>query len=213
MTYLLDFDGLLVNTEPHHFAAYKAALAHFGVDLEWDYATYLNYAHRDCHKEAFYRDYPILKERQPNFQALRAKKKEAYVEGLKHDAIDLMPGVESFIDTLILKGKNIAVVTNSTQEEIAPIKAHHPILQRIDRWITRERYLNPKPAPDGYLEALSLFKANRAIGLEDTVKGLKALHAAGVEPILICPDDHPQLIEALPFPYTHLSSIAHVPIE
>jgi beta-phosphoglucomutase-like phosphatase (HAD superfamily) len=68
-------------------------------------------------------------------------------------------------------------------------------LESIPVWITREQYTHPKPAPDAYLKAVELLAdpGDRIIGFEDTMKGVKALQAAGVQPVLICDKEHPQL--------------------
>ena len=71
------------------------------------------------------------------------------------------------------------------------------MLHSIPHWITREDYKNPKPSPDGYLEAIKrLAKPGDAIiGFEDSRRGLTALIQAGVHAVLVNNMDAPMLEE------------------
>ena len=186
---LLDFDGLLVNTENLHFHAYQRVCSHRGFTLNWDFSTFCSIAHRSSTglKEKMYHDLPLLYALEPSWEVLYQEKKAEYIKLLQEGAINLMPGAEQFL--AFLKQKNIkrAVVTNSPKEQIDLIKAKIPSLQTIPLWITREDYKNPKPAPDGYLQALAqLVKpGDNVLGFEDTLRGYLALEAAGVEGIVV----------------------------
>lgn len=203
--FLFDFDGLLVDTEPLHYKAYKSCIEDYGLLLDWTYETYCHYAHLDIHAEALYRDLPLLKKIEPDWQKIRARKGAHYSRFLLKEPIALMPGVEEFIATL---DKPVCVVTNSRRSDVTLIRENSPFLKSIATWITRDDYHNPKPAPDGYLKALSHFNipAKKAVGFEDTLKGAKSLHAAGVKPVLICLSTHPQLKEKCGIGYTHCES-------
>ena len=62
-----------------------------------------------------------------------------------------------------------------------------PILRSLPNWITREDYKRAKPAPDGYLVAKARYTkpGDKIIGFEDTVRGWKALHSAGIEGVVV----------------------------
>ena len=107
----------------------------------------------------------------------------------------MMPGAEEMIDCVQEQKIPCAVVTNSTKNEVTAIKKHLPCLEKILTWIVREDYKNPKPAPDAYLRALKILgeKATNCLGFEDSLKGVNALVAAQIKPLLICLDNHPQM--------------------
>ena len=186
---LLDFDGLLVNTESLHFQAYQRVCANRGFTLDWDFSTFCSIAHRSSTglKEQMYHDLAGLYALEPSWEVLYQEKKGEYIKLLHEGAIDLMPGAERFLRHLEQKNIKRAVVTNSPKEQIDLIKEKIPTLQTIPLWITREDYKHPKPAPDGYLKALAELAApgDKVLGFEDTLRGYLALEAAEVEGVIV----------------------------
>lgn len=197
--FLLDFDGLLVDTERLHFAAYQAMCKRHGFALKWSFNDYCQIAHKEVRiAEAIYATFPELFSQQPDWNILYAEKKEAYLDLLKEGRIKLMPGVDQFLQALSQRKIKRCVVTNSLEEHVKLIRSALPILDTIPVWITREQYDRPKPAPDGYLKAIELLAdvGDRIIGFEDTYRGIQSLMGTAATPILICPSDHPQLSES-----------------
>lgn len=186
---LLDFDGLLVNTEHLHFEAYRRMCAQRGHTLAWDFASFCSIAHRSSTglKEKMYADLPALYQEEPNWDVLYKEKKAEYLKLLEEGAVELMPGVGRFLCYLEQKKIKTAVVTNSAREQIDLIKQKIPLLQSIPVWITREDYRNPKPAPDGYLRALAELSepGDSVLGFEDTLRGYSALEAAEVDGVVV----------------------------
>jgi beta-phosphoglucomutase len=182
-----DFDGLLVDTEPLHHLAYNRILSSLGFPVNFDYPTYCKIAHA--------KDRLLLKKTvemiHPNFtmewEELRALKTSLYRSLIKENHLAPMEGVEKLIKILQDKNISICIVTNSDRAAIVDISNHLPFLKNIPVWITREDYATPKPAPDGYLKALQMHNVTKqeAIGLEDSLKGVAALKAAGMDYLLI----------------------------
>ncbi|NGX27511.1 MAG: Phosphorylated carbohydrates phosphatase [Chlamydiae bacterium] len=194
--FLLDLDGLLVDTEPLHFAAYQTLCKRHGYELPWNLQEYLGIAHASSGglQKAIH---PHLGEE--SWNVLYQEKKRIYLELLHSGEIALLPGVEAFLGELLENRVKRCVATNSCKEQVETIKDALPILKTIPVWITREDYENPKPAPDAYLKALELLAdpGDRMIGFEDSLRGIQALERAGVLPVLICDPAHSQLNEAL----------------
>ena len=186
---LFDFDGLLVDTEPLHFVAYKEMCFKNQVYLNWDFFRFCKEAHSSEIGiwKAFQKEFPsLLKEKSKD--VLYQEKKEIYQELLKTAALKLMPGVHSLLQALATSGTLSAVVTNSTRSQVEPVRKILSILNVIPLWITREDYPLAKPEPDGYLQAIEqLGRKDRIIGFEDTLKGIHALQAAKVEAVLVTP--------------------------
>jgi len=195
--FCFDFDGLLVNTEMLHCKAYEQMLAHHGCFLSWSFYDYCDIAHysTEALRDGVYDALPDLKKKQPDWNILREEKQAIYQKMLHDGKVEYMPGALELILSLEQTGKQMCVVTNSTSIQINAIKTALPDLERIPHWLTREDYGRPKPSSDGYLEAIKRYGKEGAqmIGFEDTVKGLRALQGTPITPILICPDDHPQL--------------------
>lgn len=196
--FLFDFDGLLVNTEPVHFHAYRAMCAARGFLLDWDFSTFCSVAHGSATglRERIYGQFPALHAMEPRWEVLYLEKKAAYERLLSEGAgVELMEGAAPLLKALEVAKVRRCVVTNSFRVQTEAIKARLPILQTIPHWITREDYLQPKPAPDGYLKAIKEFgrAGDRIIGFEDSLKGFKALLAAEAEGVLICSKDLAQV--------------------
>lgn len=202
-----DFDGLLVDTEPHHYAAYLEAFENINAPLDIDYWQYSELAHGKLGTTALYNalllKHPDVK---MDWEAIRQIKREIYTKRIDTTPIDLMPGALELIDLALKNNIQTCVVTNSLSNDTDSIRKNQPLLNKIPTWITRELYPRGKPFPDGYFKALECFPGldpKRVLGLDDTVKGIKAIQGANLFPILICDEKHPQLntpLDVLHFP-------------
>jgi beta-phosphoglucomutase len=192
--FLFDFDGLLVDTERLHYASYLEVARRRGCPLNWDFKRFCLEAHGKAMSffDGLQKEYPDVFKEGPTKEELYEEKKRLYVEMLQNVSLNLMEGVEALLNALDERNIKRAVVTNSVKEQIEIIKKKLPVLQKIPLWVTREDYANPKPSPEGYLKAISLLATpgDKIVGFEDTLKGLKALIAAGADAMLICPADH-----------------------
>ena len=193
--FLFDFDGLLVNTEELHCAAYREMCRRRGFSMGWTQKDFFQVAHLSATgiRDRIYRDFPEIG---APWDVLYAEKKAIYQELLEKGEISLMPGVEEVLKAV--EGKKRCVVTTSTKAQTDLVRSKISALQSIPIWFTRESYGQPKPDPECYQKAIEALgkPKDRVIGFEDSVRGLKALRGAGVGvSLLICPPDHPQLQE------------------
>ncbi len=196
--FLFDFDGLLVDTERLHYQAYREVLRLRGKVLPWSFAIYCAMAHKDASaiREGLYAAFPDL---DADWSALYSEKRKMYASFLQEGKVQLMPGVETLLLSLEQKNKRRCVVTHSLLSETQMIRAHLPVLDTIPHWITREQYHLPKPDPECYLTAIERYGevGDLVIGFEDSLRGLRALEATSVLPVLVCEANHPLLPEAL----------------
>lgn len=193
--FLFDFDGLLVNTEELHFAAYVELCRSRGLALSWDFTKFCSIAHYSSTglRDTIFSEFPSLQNE--SWDVLYKEKKRLYLKILQENRLHLMPGVEKLLLALEAAGIRRCVATNSALEQIEEIKKALPVLKTIPVWITREDYVQAKPAPDSYLAALKrlALPGDETIGFEDSLRGVKALQGADVRPVLICPPEHPQI--------------------
>ncbi len=188
--FLLDFDGLLVDTEPIHYQAYINLCAKRGFTLPWTFSQFCEIAHTSAEglKREIYALFPALYEKEPNWSVLYEEKKREYEDIILKKELSLLPGVFSLIESLKKEKKECCVVTNSVRAHVEKIKTKIPLLQQIPHWITRESYENPKPHPECYQKAIKLYaKGKNIIGFEDSIRGLKALLQVPCIAVLICP--------------------------
>lgn len=210
--FLFDFDGLLVDTEMLHYAAYRELCARRGFELNWEFEQYYAIANGKSFGvwDGIARDFPQMLERESR-DALYSEKKAIYVEALQSADLMLMPGAEELLLQLAAAGVKRAVATNSPRHQIELISERLPVLKTISHWVTREDYAQAKPAPDSYLKAINALAASgdRIIGFEDSLKGLKALVAAGIDkPVLICPSHMSHVSECTALGAEHSISLA-----
>jgi len=183
--FLFDLDGLLIDSEAMHWRAYKAMCAQFGCTMTWDLSSYLVTAgsSADALQQRLREEFPQIFEGR-EWSEIYALKQQTLFNHIRINPPKPMPGAKVFVQQLKRLNKPMVVVTHSPREVVDGIQGLFP---EIDRWITREDYVRPKPAPDGYLCACRLYAVDPscAIGFEDTVKGIRALEAAGCHGILV----------------------------
>jgi len=199
--FLFDFDGLLVNTEELHYEAYRRMCASRGFELPLNFEEFTLVAHESGEqlRQQIYKSVPGLQAQEPLWEVLWREKTKIYLEIIKEGSVALMPGVPELLQAL--KDANIAscVVTNSPRQQIDEIRRQIPLLDTIPHWLTRENYAKAKPDPECYLKAITLYGAPgcRAIGFEDTPRGLMALMGTPAEAVLVSAVRHP-LLDQLP---------------
>lgn len=195
--FLFDFDGLLVNTEEIHFAAYKRMCKLYGFDLSWNFQKYCQLAHykSDGVRKQIFKEMPALKKREPSWDALYAHKRQAVLDLVQEGAVHMMPGAEFLLASLHRAEIKCCVVTHSPDVLVQQIRKQNPILDTIPHWITRENYKHPKPNSECYRVAIEQFAihGDKVIGFEDTPRGLTALMGTSAEPVLVCQTPYPEI--------------------
>jgi len=213
--FLFDLDGLLVNTENIHYQAYLNMVKRRGFNLEWSFLKFCEVAHfdDDSLQEGIYALFPQLYEMEPNWNNLKKEKNQIYMQLLNSSKVELLLGVKNLLDELEGHNKKRCVVTNSSKEMSDMIKAKQPYLKSIPSWITREDYINPKPSPDGYLRAISLYAetGDRIIGFEDSLRGIKALQQTPARAVLIGSLSDPRADTILTKEDFHFKSFEEMP--
>lgn len=215
--FLFDFDGVLVNTEPLHYAAYAKLCDQRELKWTWSFEEYCAYAHGESQgiKHALYREFPELLKQEPHWEALATEKKKIYNALLETQSLKLMPDVAELLHVLQEQKKMRCVVTNSSRESVEKIKASLPILDTIPHWLTREDYTHPKPSSEGYRKAIALCGSPKEgiIGFEDTLKGFKALSETSARAVLLCPAYCKHVAECIAMGGHHFESFKTIHFE
>jgi beta-phosphoglucomutase len=176
---LFDFDGVLVDSEPVHYACWTEILAEHDLQLDWD--TYCRECIGVADREMLgrlcaQRDPPIPLER---LLAEYPRKKQMFRERmLAADAVaaetrELLEGLR--------EKHRLAVVTSSGRAEVEPILAAAGILDRFQAAVYSRDVERLKPAPDPYLEAARRLDVRRALVVEDSDAGEASGRAAGFD--------------------------------
>lgn len=211
--YLLDLDGLLVNTEQLHYEAYLQMCAARGFHLELTFGEYCEIAHRSAVgiAQRIYEQFPKLHAQEPDWSVLYAEKKAAYVRLLRTRPMTMMPGASELLYALAEASVKRCVVTHSAADLAESLRAYHPALQTVPYWLTRESYKNPKPDPECYQKAIALFAepSDKVIGFEDSPRGLQALSGTRADRVLVNSSESPCLPVGGLQGALHFSSLQH----
>ncbi len=179
---LFDFDGVLADTEPIHFACWREILRSFGVELDWETYRLRGIGRTDLallESLGALADPPIAAEvllpRLPH-------KRKRFVQ-MAIERPPLSPQIVEFIKSL--SDYKLAVVTSSNRSEIEPLLAAAGVGNCFQALVCGREAPHPKPAPDPYFLAADLVQARRPLVVEDSEVGLASALAAGFEVVQV----------------------------
>ena len=180
---LFDFDGVLLDSEPVHYACWAEVLAPLGVTLKWEY--YREHGVGVDDREML-RTLAARSDPPRNWEELwalyPAKKKLFQARMAQLPPFD--PSLDGFLSGLHGMYK-LAVVTSSATTEIVPILAAGGIRQHFDTLVGGEDVKRHKPAPDPYLLAAQRLGVRTALVVEDSEPGMASGRAAGFEVLAV----------------------------
>jgi beta-phosphoglucomutase len=186
-----DFDGVLIDSEPVHWACWREVLLPLGVSLEWE----------------FYRDHCIGIDDREMLRMMAGERdwRELWAEYPKKKELfrSKMITAPPFPETLApllerLKGSyRMAVVSSSSCQEIEPLMVRAGLRNYFDTVVGGGDVVKQKPDPEPYLLAASRLGVSRAVVLEDSQAGMAAGRAAGFEVLQVRhPNDVPEVLRA-----------------
>lgn len=180
-----DFDGVLFDTEPIHYRAFRDTLAQAGVNLsERDYFDI--YCHGDNRQIITH----VLKDQgitDPVLIDQLCVQKEAHGLTLLSEAQPIA-GTIAFLKRAASDGKTVAIVSSAERSEIDVILKNADWTGCVSFIVSSDIVENVKPDPEPYLTALKLaserlgvpLSADRCLVLEDTGGGIRAGRSAGM---------------------------------
>jgi beta-phosphoglucomutase len=182
---LFDFDGVLLDSEPVHFACWSEVLAEIGVPFDWP--TYQRYCIGVSDKQmlaflAARRDPPLDVE---HLWSLYPVKRERYRARMAA-APPFPPGMAGFLEELA-NGYRLAVVSSSGRPEVEPLLEVAGLRRYLDAVVCGEDVALHKPDPEPYRLGARLLGAAAPLVVEDSAAGLASGRAAGFE-VLHVPD-------------------------
>lgn len=175
---LFDMDGVIVNSEPLHVAAFQATLKRYGHDLS-DEQYKQHFAGRT--DEAGFRQYFDFIGETVELPVIMDEKAKVYLD-LAADQLVPYPGVIEFIRELAAQKVPLALVTGSLRAEAEVTLKAFGITNLFEAIVAAEDISQSKPNPEGYLKgakALGIPPAD-CIVIEDAPSGVKAASAAGM---------------------------------
>jgi len=178
-----DFDGVILDTEPDHYACWVEVLSPYGVPFDWDTyeRQYIGVADRIMIRDVCDRATPPA-----DFDAVmreHPRKKELFRQRMARTAV-MRDDVRELLKELKQHFK-LAIVTSSGRIEIEPILEKLGILDEFDTIVYGGDVKHLKPAPDPYLLAAARTGVGRALVVEDSAAGATSGRAAGFDVVQI----------------------------
>lgn len=218
---IFDFDGIIVDSERLHWAAFNQVLGPLGKTISWtDYVqTYIGFDDRDTFRHVFpeLKNQPRLSLRSSHpapggdskhspplegcpqggeglsLDGLIAAKAAAFQQLLESDGAAALPGAVELIKQL---SGNIplAICSGALREDILPILGKLGIEDAFDTIVTADDTHISKPDPAPYKLAMKKLGVTCGLAIEDTPAGIASAKGAGLT-VLAVTNSHP--VEAL----------------
>ncbi|HUG54294.1 MAG TPA: HAD family hydrolase [Vicinamibacteria bacterium] len=179
---ILDFDGLILDTESPIFEEWRLTFRERGHDLgmeTWQHALGTFGAYDPCAHlfeltgEAF--DHDVLREEVRTRNLARC------------GAQPLLPGVRARVEEARAAGLGTAVASSSSSAWVEGWLERHHIRGLFDAVCARDHVQKVKPAPDLFLLAASLLGVapEACLVFEDSPNGIRAARAAGMRCVAV----------------------------
>lgn len=187
---IFDFDGVIADTEPLHFAGLRQTLSEIGIELTESeyYAEYLGYDDHGCFVAAL-----TTHERdtdQDTIGRLMKRKADAYLESVKHHQV-LFPGIQEFVREAA-RSYPLAIASGALRHEIEYILESAGLRSAFRHITSAEDVTKGKPDPQPFLNALKgLQQQDRSISasaclvIEDSIPGIRGAKAAGMKVLAV----------------------------
>lgn len=180
---LFDMNGVIVDDEELHEAAFDKVLTAKGFDF--DHQKYIEHFAGKTDEFGFQSFYSSAGVEIPDMRAILNEKTAAYKS--LASSLKPYPGVFDYINALEQAGYRLGLVTGSSQQETEIVLSTLKAKTLFEVQITADQITKSKPNPEGYLKAASAMKLqpDECFVVEDTPSGVSAARAAGMACIAV----------------------------
>jgi beta-phosphoglucomutase-like phosphatase (HAD superfamily) len=188
---VFDFDGVIANSEPLHFRAYREVLAHAGVTLDEKdyYARYLGYDDLGAFRQigldrAIAWSHSELAE--------MVQRKATLMEELERSHSVLFAGAADAVRRLA-EARPLAIASGALRGEIERVLRREDLAKYFAAVVGAEDTPASKPAPDPYIRAVELLSRvtgtvlnpAECLAIEDSRWGLESARTAGLRTVAV----------------------------
>jgi HAD superfamily hydrolase (TIGR01509 family) len=187
---IFDFNGIILNDEPLHFASMRDAVAHLGVTVSREeyWSKYLPFDDPTC-LQAICRDRGVDLDRET--LRLTLDRKASLYQKLLQNQYPLFPGVVDFIRKSALRYP-LALASGARRDEIETTLVATRLIGYFSVIVGAEDFSRGKPNPESYLLALERLNSaldgkhspihpHECLVIEDSVGGVRGAQAAGMK--------------------------------
>ncbi|MEK9629322.1 MAG: HAD family phosphatase [Nitrospinota bacterium] len=189
---ILDFDGLLADSEPYHYKAYNEVFERYGHTLDKD-EYWVEWTSKGKGIAGEIERHNLKLDVDP--LDMRKQKFEVYTRFCESGEIKLFPDAIRLVEQLSVNHK-LAIASGSWATDIRHILRNADALDLIPVILGKESAKREKPFPDIFLNAAEKLghEPSECFVLEDALKGLNAAREAGI-PCIILQNDLNRHIE------------------
>ena len=188
---VFDFDGVIANSEPLHFRAFRDVLAQDGVEFGEDeyYARYLGFDDVGVFRA-------VSRARRESWTSERVaalvERKAGRLEELERGGSILFPGADAAVRRLAAE-LPLAIASGALKAEILRVLDSTGLSRCFGAVVAAEDTAASKPAPDPYARAVALLgatidaslKGDECVAVEDSQWGLESARLAGLHTIAV----------------------------
>ncbi|MBT5793999.1 MAG: HAD family phosphatase [Deltaproteobacteria bacterium] len=180
---IFDFDGLLADSEPFHFKAYKEVFERYGHSLNPE-EYWVEFTSKGKGIAGEIERHNLKIDVDP--VDMRKQKFEIYSRLCQSGEIKLFPGAVELVERLSQK-LSTAIASGSWTKDIRSILSGQNAENLFSIILGKESAPKEKPNPDIFLEAANQMKVapESCFVIEDALKGLTASKAAGMKCVII----------------------------
>ena len=182
MNVIFDMDGVIFDSERAYIAAYKKLAPKYGLnDFEVIHRACMDSigANRQKTKEIFFayvgHEFDYL-----------AYREDVQAELNKNDYV-IKPGVYEIFDWLREIGAKIALASSTREVSVRKSLGKADLVKYFDQIVCGDMVSHSKPHPEIFLKAAETLQVapETCYVIEDSFKGIRAAHAAGMHPIMV----------------------------
>ncbi len=180
--FLFDCDGTLVKDEFQHLKAVDAVLMkHFNVHFKFDWHKYI-VGTGSKHVIEFGLKRNGIEYNEELLATLLEEKERMFLDIIKSEGIELMPGAKEFLEESKERGIKLVVASGLYSYVLIELLKLANIHHFFDVIVGGENKRR-KPHPDIFIEALKLcnIKAENAMVFEDSIAGIEAAKSIGTK--------------------------------
>ncbi len=176
--FIFDMDGVIIDSEPLHFASDIDTMRHLGGEItQEELERFVGMTNPEMWK--------IIRAERALVQTVDeiiAYQLAGKIKALEESAYEPIDGIPELLEELKRRGIPVGIASSSAKDFILAVLAKFGIASYFSCVVSGEEVDQGKPAPDVYLEAARQLGADpsRCVVLEDSRNGIIAAKAAGM---------------------------------
>jgi len=173
--FIFDLDDTLIKTEKYHYISWLNTIQKYKNDytFEFSYDTFSKNFHSISPNsiQNYLTEIGIV-----NIDNIIIEKNKYYLNLISNEKnIEMVEGIEKFIEFILKNNKKFVIVTNTFEKNLNFFINMFPILKKSEKNYFREMFKNKKPNPECYNMVIKDFPKEKKIAFEDSITGIHAL--------------------------------------